>query len=276
MTSPSLSAHSPQDDSVPEPAARSHVSREPQTDATGRLTKLELTSLGRRPYSCPEVVSAWWRLRSTHDSVNRLFDTLYLVRRTGAAQRNVSTRGRLTEDAQDLLRAAIVFTSAGLDACLSALIEDAVPILVAYNTAACHKFERFIDDTVNSPKVYEEFKIALKAPHPRESMLKLYKDQLTKSSFQGRRDVKDRACAALGIANSQLNPGRMDKLDSFFTARNDVAHRLDHQPDLVRSDVKPPRQQRRQDDVLENCDNVLIIARELVRATADNLATRNR
>lgn len=91
----------------------------------GNLTKLNLTKIGSRPYSCPEIVTAWWRLRSTHDSVTGLFDTLYLVRRTRASTNNFSTRGRLSADAQDILRAAVVFASAGVDASVQALIKNA-------------------------------------------------------------------------------------------------------------------------------------------------------
>lgn len=62
----------------------------------GNLTRLELTKLGRRPYNAGEVVPAWWRLKSTHESVTGLFDTLHLVRKTRATQNNKSTRGRCT------------------------------------------------------------------------------------------------------------------------------------------------------------------------------------
>ena len=47
----------------------------------GGLSRFELAPLGERPSSCPEIVPAWWRLVSTHDSVTGLFDTLYAARR---------------------------------------------------------------------------------------------------------------------------------------------------------------------------------------------------
>ena len=47
------------------------VGREPVE--IGGLSRFELAPLGERPSSCPEIVPAWWRLVSTHDSVTGLF-----------------------------------------------------------------------------------------------------------------------------------------------------------------------------------------------------------
>ena len=55
----------------------------------GDLARYELTSLGDCPPDCAEVVSAWWRLVSTHDSVSGLFDTLYTVRRLRVEDRRL-------------------------------------------------------------------------------------------------------------------------------------------------------------------------------------------
>lgn len=55
----------------------------------GNLTKLVLSSLGRRPYKAAEVVPAWWRLKSTHESVtgvivNSCGSVLLLLRGCGS------------------------------------------------------------------------------------------------------------------------------------------------------------------------------------------------
>jgi nucleoside-diphosphate-sugar epimerase len=88
-------------------------------------------------------------------------------------------------------------------------------------------------------------------------MLALYIDVLTGASFQGSSDIKERACASLGITNAQLSASRMRKLDGFFLARNDVVHRLDLTRDAM-SDDKPPRRQRGQDEVGRSCNEVLL------------------
>lgn len=53
-------------------------------------------------------------------------------------------RGGLTSNEEDLLRAAIVFTGAGLDAALKRLIRDTLPPLLQVNTQANEKFEVFL------------------------------------------------------------------------------------------------------------------------------------
>jgi len=77
-------------------------------------------------------------------------------------------------------------------------------------------------------------------------------------------------CRALGIANEQLPFSRLAALDSFFRARNEVAHRLDLlQP--AGGDVRPDRQPRRPDDVGRMCDDALILIRDLIEMVARNL-----
>ncbi len=224
----------------------------------GNLTKLALTKLGNRPYKAPEVVPAWWRLRSTYDSVSGLFDTLHLVRKTRAEENHKSTRGRLHSDAQDVLRAAIVFTSAGLDSAVQALIHHAVPVLIAQLGTPRTKYEVFIENQTRAPSVDDEFLAALKQQDPGRSLVDLYIASKTKASFQGSGDLKDRAGGSLGITNKQIPPARYKALDGFFTARNDVAHRLDMEH-VSQNTTKPLRTIRPQQDVLQMCDGALLL-----------------
>jgi hypothetical protein len=233
----------------------------------GSLAQYELTALSNRPTDCPEVIPAWWRLVSTHDSVGGLFDTLYSIRRLGADGGGAGLPG----SSQDLLRAAIVFSSAGLDACLEVLISHAVPILVSGNDKSRGKFERYIDNQANAPKVSQEFLSAIKDPDPRARLLELYIRDLTSASFQGSASIKERCSTALGITNEQLPGSRLSSLDEFFRSRNDVAHRLDlTRPGAL--DAKPDRQPRSQEEVGRMCDEVLILVRDLIQETASNIS----
>jgi hypothetical protein len=240
-----------------------YILRSYESVDTGGLTRYELTSLGDRPPDCAEIIPAWWRLVSTHDSVSGLFDTLHSVRRLGVG-------GGLPDSSQDLLRAAIVFTSAGLDACLEVLISHAVPVLVSGNEKSRGKFERYIDSQASAPKVSQEFLGAIKDPDPRTRLIELYIRDLTSASFQGSKSIKDRCLAALAITNEQLPGTRLSSLDDFFRSRNDVAHRLDlTKPGAL--DAKPDRQPRSQEEVGIMCDEVLMLVCDLIRVTADNV-----
>lgn len=234
-----------------------------QAIAVGDLAGLRLTSLGERPPGCQEIVPAWWRLISTHESVRGLFGTLQAIPREAGA----SNQTALPDSAQDLLRAAIVFTSAGLDACLEVLLSHAIPVLVTGNENARRKFELYIENQANAPRATQDFLSAIKDPDPRGRLLELYIRSLTSGSFQGSRSIKDRCVAALGIANEQLPFSRLAALDSFFRARNEVAHRLDIlQPSG--GDVRPGRQPRSPDDVGRMCDDALILVRDLILVVA--------
>lgn len=85
-----------------------------------KLTLVELSDLPRKPHGCPpEVERSWARLVATHKSVGGLFTTLNELR---AGQDDM--RGAVSETHRDQARAAIVFTAAGIDACLRTLLRD--------------------------------------------------------------------------------------------------------------------------------------------------------
>lgn len=234
------------------------------------FARFELTDLGEPPVGTPEIIGAWWRLMATHETVTGIFRTLYMVR-----QRTLSGTPQaeepLSDGVQDLLRAAIVFTSAGIDACLESLLTHAVPSLVAHNDNACRKFELYVENQVNAPKPTSAFVDALKAPDPRSRLVELYILGLSGPSFQGSSSIKDRALAALGVTNAQLPTARVISLDPFFRARNDVVHKLDLlEPN--RPDSRPASQPRGQDDVGRMCDEALLLMRDIISAAAFNLA----
>jgi len=247
-----------------------YVSQASVGSQAANFARYELTNLGTRPPDIPGIVGAWWRLMATHETVTGLFRTLYMVRqRTLGGQ--VQAQEPLSDGVQDLLRAAIVFTSAGIDACLESLLTHAVPVLVANNENARRKFELYIENQVNAPKPASAFVEALKSPDPRSRLVELYILGLTSSSFQGSGSIKDRALAALGVTNAQLSNGRVKSLDPFFIARNDVVHKLDLiQPSAPYA--RPPSKPRGQDDVGHMCDEALLLMRDIVVATAFNLA----
>jgi hypothetical protein len=134
-----------------------YVSQVSVGSQAANFARYELTDLGARPPDIPEIVGAWWRLTATHETVTGLFRTLYMVRqRTLSGQ--VQAQEPLSDGVQDLLRAAIVFTSAGIDACLESLLTHAVPVLVANNENARRRFELYIENQVNAPKPVSAFR----------------------------------------------------------------------------------------------------------------------
>lgn len=81
-------------------------------------------------------------LISAHEAVEAVFDTLHKIRQLRKAEGG-GIQGQLTNNENDQLRAAIVFSGAGLDATLKQMIRDTLPGLLEVNNQAHDKFEAF-------------------------------------------------------------------------------------------------------------------------------------
>lgn len=226
-------------------------------------TKLELSGLSRKPHGCPpEAEGAWRYLQGAHASVSGLFDTLHVLRLKSATKSDA--RGRLSHDQTDQLRAAIVFTSAGLDACLSRLLRDALPALVNGNHDAEGKFKAFLHGKL-SDKVSNPLRAAITNVDPRAKLIDLYVDTLTGSSLQGHKDLQ-KVRDALGIPEQEIPNADLERLGPFFAARNEVAHELDLVNPTGRG--SSTRRDRRMNDVRDQCDEVLQQITKFIIATA--------
>lgn len=231
---------------------------------SSKIVKLELTALGSRPRSCPpQAQGAWNYLVGAHASVSGLFDTLHVLRLKSAEESD--PRGRLSHDQTDQLRAALVFSSSGLDACLRRLLRDALPVLVDDNDDAEGKFKAFVNEQLNGTKAPKHIRSALIDRDPRSRLIEFYIDALTGSSLQQVSDLR-KVRDALGIAPADIPDAAIGKLGPFFAARNEVAHELD----LVDPSGKgtTTRRGRKMADVRDQCDEVLLQVREFIRRSA--------
>lgn len=188
---------------------------------------MELSGLSE---SCgePGTETAQRFLASAYDSVEAVLQTLKTVRELRREQTG-DIRGRLTSSEEDLLRAAIVFTGAGLDATLKQLIRDTLPILLENNQQAHDKFEIFVAGRLGTAEIVEAKMIAryLASPDPRKRLIEDYVYELTGSSLQSAEEVQKTA-GALGIENGALRK-RIGGLRAMFVARNEISHELDLQ-----------------------------------------------
>ncbi|MGW4214999.1 hypothetical protein ACWEIJ_43975 [Lentzea sp. NPDC004789] len=230
-------------------------------------TAIALTPLPRKPTGSA-VTGAWRYLVGCHSSVTGLFDALATVRATKQATTGQDTRGRLASDEEDLLRAALVFTSSGLDACCKRLLPDTLESLIAGNATAGRKFHDFIkQELATGPS--DPLAQAILASDPRKQMIKAYIDVRTKASMQGSGDVKTRVRDTLGISNAQLPVAQIETLDKFFAARNAIVHNLDYEdPSAPNSKA---RWRRKMEEVRDDCDAVLAVVATIIRAAATNL-----
>ncbi len=162
-----------------------------------------------------------------------------------------------------LLRAALVFTSSGLDATCQALVQDCAPRLIRKGGNARVRFDLFLDEQVAGAT--RALKVAVKDPDPRSALIQLYIDSKTRASLQGTGDITKRVRDVLGMTNQALPTAQIDALQGFFIARNSIVHALDYRAPDSRSTA---RWHRAPSDVVDECNRVLALLAALIHATA--------
>lgn len=175
----------------------------------------------------PEVRAAYRILERAHHSVTGLFeavDELDVMRRQG----NNSMKGRKSKVEIDVVRSAIVLTSAGLDASMKRLVNDVGRVLaMRTGTGARGEFEEHLKREMSKPNITTSFRQAILDMSVAERLLAHYLAERTKSSFQGSSDLRVRVRQTLGISKSEVPDTDLDSLDQFFQARNKVSHDMD-------------------------------------------------
>ena len=229
----------------------------------GALTKYELMELPLRKPTGAEVSGAWLYLKAAHASVSGLFDALHLLRQQAAAARG-ERRGQLTGDQQDLLRAALVFTSSGLDACCQRLLRDSLPTLIEGSSAAEGKFIERIRSELTASRISKPLQNAICDGQPRLRLIDFYVNLLVGSSLQGTSDLQ-RVRDALGVAAEAVPDASIESLQSFFTARNRIVHELDY----IEVDGRGARRTTQvMGDVRDQCNQVVDLLIKLLTHTA--------
>lgn len=222
---------------------------------------LKLTPLpAKLPYRVgfPQTVR---RLRASHASVQGLLDNLTDLR--AAKQLQGLKLARLGHAQSDLLRAAIVFSGAGVDAVLKQLVRDTLPKLLRVHPPTRERWTRFLSDL--SKQERNVFAV-LKNRSVDDALLTAYIESLTTRSLQGHDELKN-VRDALGLDEVQFSNERLEGFREFFDARNMIAHELDLKPSRGQGDAQ--RRDRNMKPSLELCDSVFLLLVDYVRATED-------
>ncbi|MEV7607897.1 hypothetical protein AB0N61_00280 [Microbacterium sp. NPDC089320] len=205
------------------------------------------------------------RLTGAHDSINDLFGTLHSLR-DAKIKRGVPI-ARLSHGEVDILRSALVFSGAGLDAVLKQLTRDALPTLLSTHTAAQGALREY-SGRLNTAEPTKA-KSILMSLDPTKALRDVYMADLTKGSLQGHKElIKLRK--ALGLPDSgALADTALSGFSDFFIARNQVVHELDL--------LKPTgpgtfsRRTRRMKETQDLCDAAVKLAGDFIVATESYL-----
>ena len=210
---------------------------------------------------------AWKFLRTAHDSTAAILES-FEARRRANKDAIGKTHGRLSADEMDLLRAAIVFTSSGMDASLQRLVRDTLPALIAVEgSGARAKYQKFLTEQLRLVKPMKEFSAAVLGDDPARELVKAYVDMRTKASYLGIGDLTDRVRETLGLSRTAVPEADIYALEPFFLARNAIVHRMDY------VDAAAPKSRKRHprmyDATVSECDLAFDVVSRLILESAN-------
>lgn len=216
--------------------------------------------VGRYPYVRP----AYRILTSAHASVRGLFDAVDVVdsqRRAG----NKTAAGRTSHVEGDVIRSAMVMTSAGLDAAMKRLVWDAGGKLASTDDVPARQvYLAYLQEQLKAGAPAPMIR-AVKSKDATEALLRVYLADKAKSSFQGSGDLTTRVKKLLCIPDSQVSDSDLEQLDDFFKARNKISHDMDLKNPTSNSKA---REKRTKDVAVAECSLVFEVAVKLIRGAA--------
>src|SRR5271156_2613930 len=169
----------------------------------------------------PELVSSHSILERAFESAEALFDAFHAVRKVREA------KGTATDHEQDLLRAAFIFSAAGLDSMVKQLVRDALHLVIAGDGGARKHFRDSRQSRLNrsEPVDLQFLASALAAESPVEHLKAELVRELTSSSLQSK-DQLLRVAAYFASGAVEVTQD-VNKLQMVFQARNQIAHEMD-------------------------------------------------
>jgi hypothetical protein len=165
--------------------------------------------------------NAYVILCNAHDAASSFLEAFQDVRKARRA------KGMPTDEEQDLLRAMLLFASAGLDSLVKQLIRDALPAVLESNEAAAEMFKIFVERRLRTG---EDINLKLLAQvigdrNPRKQLIALQVKELTSTSLQSTEELL-KAGAAFDIPSNELTTD-LRRLTDVFRVRNQIAHEMD-------------------------------------------------
>ena len=214
----------------------------------------------------PPIRPAYRVLGRAHASVLGLLGAVQVLDDARRSS-NTTAKGRMSKVEVDVVRSAIVFTSAGLDATMKRLVNDVGRALVPRpGTGARHQYEQYFKQSLAASSIDAHLRDAVIDLDPTTRLLEVYLSERTRSSYQGSTDLKARVRSVLGISRTSVPDADLEELDEFFVARNAIAHDMDLKDPTTDSIA---RHHRDVEVVVGQCDQVFSAAAQLIGGAAD-------
>ncbi len=215
-------------------------------------TGIKSPSVKKEPKN-QELAKAYFILVHTHETSGSFLSSF---------DSRPNKMGAPTDQDQDLLRAMLIFASAGLDSMVQQLVKDALGIVINCDRGAFQQFESFISTAIKMPVSgsqlptidFNMLASALSQRTPRDAFLSTLVKKLTSNSMQSRSQLLS-AAAHFGIIADELMSD-FKKVDQVFEIRNRISHDMDI--DFNQSNRR--RFPRKREDMVGNTNLLLEIA----------------
>jgi hypothetical protein len=170
-----------------------------------------------------------------------------------------------TDHQQDLLRAMVVFASAGLDSMVKQLVTDALPLLIVSDREAQEQFRIYVERQLKTAENARVLANALVADNTREQIILGLVAELRSGSLQSV-DELARAASFFAIPAAEVMPD-INTLRIAFRARNEIAHEMD----VDFSTAASIRRQRGLEELERHANAILRAASNMLRCVGERL-----
>ena len=218
-----------------------------------------MTQLCRRPSpsSSPRLSTAHDILMRAIESAESLFHAFGELRK--------DKKGAPTDHHQDILRSALVFAAAGLDAVVKQLVKDALSAVVDLDPGAHDQFVNYLHSRLSrQPLDTKWLARALANAQPREYARDDYINELTSHSLQSK-DQLLRVAAAFAIPANEV-AADVKQIQEVFIARNQIIHEMD-----ILFGPNRSRRSRKQATIRAHTTTLLEVATRFYEAVAKRL-----
>jgi len=222
------------------------------------------TSFQHAPWqpSSPLCQKGFVILSNAHDAASSFLAVFEAIRRERRA------KGTPTDEEQNLLRAMLVFASAGLDSLAKQLVQDALPSVLGRSEGAGKMFKVFVERRLRAADGIDIKVLAdvLGDSQPRQRLTELYIHDLTSGSLQSTEELL-RVGAAFDIPSVSL-AANTSALTEVFRVRNQIVHEMDVDFDQPNRNRTP----RAKQTMIEHTNRVFEVAKAFLEGVDSQLS----
>lgn len=230
--------------------------------------KIKKSNLIPVNYEGDAVKNSYLILEHAYESAEAILKAFDIVRNL----RRGGSKGGTTDQEQDILRAMVVMTAAGVESVVKQLIRDSLPILFSWDKVVQAELRKFVERKISNDSNPKESKVFLAniimAESLRSQCVREYIESLIKESLQSA-DELIKSARALGVGQDEI---KLDagELKIIFDVRNQIIHELD----VKLGAPKRNRRVRRRSSMIYYANYLLNIGEKLLVSVGNRIKTR--